>query len=146
MPRPTHAQGRPGTAVIPADWAATHQVPATKTMVGATATLRKPGTQQSWSNELEQNVAVPKTPYAVDQPCRAQALAQQARDLVAAEDTETVADYLIVVPASIGPAEKDLITVTCPSDPLLDGRVLEIQQVARGSIRWERDLFCNLID
>lgn len=146
MPRATHAQGRPGTAVIPADWAATHAVPAQKTMVGATASLRKPGTVQDWSDDLEQMVAVPKTPYAVDQPCRALALSQVATEAVTAEDPETVADYLIVVPAALAPAEKDLITITCPTDPLLDGRVLEIQQVIRGSVRWERDLFCNLVD
>jgi hypothetical protein len=146
MPRATHAQGRPGTPVIPTDWAATHQVPAQKTMVGATATLRNPGTVQAWSVPLEQMVAVPKTPYAVDQPCRALALSQQAKEVVAADDPETVADYLIVVPAALEPAEKDLVTIACPSDPLLDGRVLEVQQVVRGSIRWERDLMCNLVD
>lgn len=147
MPRAQHAQGRPGTEVIPADWAATHQPPARKTMVGATATLRVPGTVQDWSPALEQMVAVPKTPYAVDQPCRVQVLAQRANvDVTSAEDTVAVTRYLVVIPVEVETAEKDLVTITCPADPKLNGRVLEVQQVVRGSLRWERDLFCTLVD
>lgn len=146
MPRPRHAQGRPGTAVIPLDWAATHQPVAEKTMVDGLATLREPGTRQAWSPTAEQMEAVAKTPYAVNKPCRVQALSQKANDFTTAEDTETAAMYLVVVPASLNPSEKHLVTITGTPDATLNGLVLEVQQVVRGSIRWERDLFCTLVD
>lgn len=146
MPRPRRSHGRPGTEVIPARWATDHQPVAEKTMVGAKATFRKPGTQQSWSAEQEQMIAVPKTPYAAGLRCRAQALPTQARDVVAAEDTETVAAYLITVTADLNPLEGDLVQLDVCDDPALDGLRLEIQQVVRGSILWERDLMCTLTD
>ena len=109
------------------------------------ATLRQPGTDQAWDTDRADG-PVPKTPYAVDQPCRVQALARRPATSQRADDTETVADYLVVVPAELDPAEQDLVAVTGTDDPLLDGRRLEVQQVVRGSIRLERDLFCTLID
>lgn len=141
--RPTQSQGRPGTPVIPAGWEAGHR-PVVEGTLTATASLRKPGTQQSWDPDLEQMVAVPLAPYATG-AARVQALRGEARNITLADDTQVLADYLIVVPASVAPATGDLVTVTASGDPLLDGRVFVIHQVALGTERFERDLFCTLL-
>lgn len=143
--RPTRAQGRPGTPVIPATWAASHRPVVDRTMNG-TAALRHPGTTQTWDDELEQNVEAPLDPFATVS-CRVQALATQARPVVTAGDREVVAQYLVVVPASTGTSELlelDLVTLTDTGDPLLDGRTLTVAQVVYGTERFERDLFCTL--
>jgi hypothetical protein len=144
MPRSTQAQGRPGTPVIPTKWEAGHRPVAEKTMTAAIS-LRVPGTVQAWSDPDEQMVAVPKDPYFTG-VCRVQALATQAAEVSIVEDPETVAGYLITVPATVSPAEKDLATITVAGDPVLDGRVLVIRQVVTGSLRFERDIFCTLAD
>lgn len=144
MPRERRSQGRPGTAVIPARWAESHRPVADKTMT-ATAAVRKPGTVQAWSDVEQQNVTVPKVPYYTG-PCRVQALATQAREVVVAADDETVASYLITLTAATELAESDLVRVTDSGDPLLDGHSLRILQVVTGSLRFERDLFCTLTD
>lgn len=142
--RSRQATGRPGTPVIPANWEAGHRVVVEKTLRG-TASLRVPGTVQTWNPVTEQNDLTPHEPYATP-GCRVQALRGESRRVVVAEDLEVVADYLIVIPADITPAGTDLVTVTGTGDALLDGRVFEIQQVELGTERFERDLFCTLTD
>lgn len=142
MPRPTRAQGRPGTPVIPTQWAAGHRPVVDKTGT-AGCKLRKPGTTQQWDPDTDQNLSVPYDPY-YDGTARVQALATQAREVTVAADPETIAQYLIVVPASVSPATDDLVEIADSGDPLLDGQVLRIVQVAMGSLRFERDLFCVL--
>jgi hypothetical protein len=142
--RPVQAQGRPGTAVIPTGWEASHRPVAEKTMTAAIE-LRHPGTRQEWSDALEQMVAVPHDPY-YSGTCRVQAMATKALNVAVAEDPETVASYLITVPATVAPSELDLGTIADSGDALLDGRVLVVDQVVLGSVRFERDLFCTLAD
>lgn len=144
MPRKTRAQGRPGTRVIPLGWEDGHRVVAEKTMT-ATVALRHPGTTQEWSTELQENVETPLAAYATTR-CRVQALATQAPAVVAAEDTETVAKYLLTVPDGLASLEGDLATVSDAGDSQLDGRTLRVEQVIRGSLRFERDLICTLTD
>ena len=143
--RPRRAQGRPGTAVIPAGWAVSHRPVVEKTQATA-ITLRHPGTTQEWSQELEQNVEVPLDPYFTG-TARVQALATQARPIVTVGDREVVAQYLVTIPVDTGaaePAELDLVAVSDSGDPALDGRTLLVAQVVRGSLLFERDLFCTL--
>lgn len=144
MPRPTHAQGRPDTRVIPADWNTTHAPVVTKAARG-TCSIRPPGTTQTWSDSLDQMVATPKTAY-FDGPCRIQALGNQARQPITAGDKETVAEYLIAIGLDeADPVEGDHITIKTGDDALA-GQVLRINRVARGTERFERDLFCTLIN
>lgn len=92
----------------------------------------------------------PHPPYAVDVPCRVQALTDDARQAFTAEDTAVVTRYLLTVPADMedlaGLAVGDLATPTSTGDPLLDGRALRIDDIVRGSLLVERDLFCTLTD
>lgn len=132
--------------MFPARWAA-GLAPVVARSQTATAVLRKPGTVQAWDDDLEQNVQVPRPPYATT-PARVQVLATQARPVITVGDREVIAQYLITVPltagAAVQPEELDLIAVSDTGDPALDGRTLLIAQVGRGSVLIERDLFCTL--
>lgn len=146
--RAQRAQGRPGTAVFPPSWSASHGVVAAKTMT-AVVNLRKPGTTKTWSDELEQNVPVKNTAYAEDQAARVQAQRRVARhEIEAAEETLHVAGYLVTLTfdrdVAEEPAVADLIDVTASDDPLLTGHTLRVLEVVHGSLRFERDLFCTL--
>jgi hypothetical protein len=140
------AQGRPGTQVIPDGWAAAHQPVVEGTLVDATVELRDPNMRStSWSEGSQQVETTPAGPYWTG-GARIQILAQQGKQPVVAEDQESVANYLVVVPASVTPVEGHRVKVTASDDPALTGKSLRVITVARGSHRWERDLFCELTD
>ncbi|MDN4173922.1 DUF6093 family protein [Nocardioides sp. SOB77] len=141
MPRRLHT-GRPGTRALPAGWAAAQQPVVETTMLDATVALREPGTTQDWSEADQENVATAKPAYWTG-GARIQALAA-GRTVVTADDPEATADYLISVSAAVAPIETHLLTVTASSDPALTGRTFTVDQVVRGSHRFERDLFCTL--
>jgi hypothetical protein len=148
MPRPARAQGRPNTAVIPADWDTSHAPVATKTM-RALVSLRHPGSQAgAFDDTTQQRPDVPLAAYATDVPARVQAQKSTAiRGIVdAAEETLHVAGYLVTLPLDTSAEIKaeDLIQVGSSTDPLLTGRTLRVVDLVRGSERFERDLFCIL--
>lgn len=88
----------------------------------------------------------PQTPYATSVRARIQPLAARGRDVVqSADETVTIPGYLVVVDAGQDPETGHTVKVTkCPDDETLVGRVLHVDQVARGSEIFERDLFCTL--
>lgn len=143
MPRPRQATGRPGTEVIPRNWETAHRVVFERTMRGRVA-LRITGTRQNWTGT--HNDLVDNDPYAADVPARIQALSGQARVIQLADDTETIADYLVAIPAEHAPKAGHLVDVTASGDAALTGRTLRIEKVATGTERFERDLFCTLDD
>lgn len=139
------AQGRPGTEVIPTGWAAQHRPVVEKTMVDAIVELRDPTGLVSGWDEASEQVKASASPAYWSGGARVQILDQQGKQPVAAEDPESVANYLIVIPADVAPVEGHLVKVTAVDDQALQGRSLRILTVARGSEMWERDLFCELI-
>lgn len=143
------AQGRPGTEVIPTGWAAAHQPVVEGTMVDAEVSLRDPDAppvSSAWDPVTEQMVTVLAGQYWTG-GARIQILAQQGKQPVVADDQESVANYLIVVPAAVSTVvEGHLVKVAESDDPALTGKTLRVVTVARGSHRWERDLFCQLTD
>lgn len=145
MPRPV-GYGRPGTKVIPDDWAANHGVIVDSTHSGTVA-LREPGgTPGGWDEEAQQTGTVPHAAYATI-PCQVHALAGESRVVLTADDVEIVADYLLTVSRSVdGALEGHLALVTDTGDAALDGKTLEIVRVARGTDRFQRDLYCTLTD
>jgi hypothetical protein len=145
-PRATRSQGRPDTPVIPTDWGTSHAPVVEKTMPGTVALRLPGGTPGGFDTETQQTGLTPHAAYATV-ACRIQALAGEARVVATADDEETSADYLIAVPRSVHQVrEGHLGKVTDTGDPALDGRTLSVVQVARGTHRFERDLFCTLID
>lgn len=134
--------GRPGTRVVPAALEGAYRTVVARTLT-ARCTLRRPGTVSVWDPASEQNRLAPHPPY-YDAAARVQALGTQARQVTTADDEVVQANYLVVVPATVSPAGGDLVHVTDSGDPLLDGRTLLVREVATGSVRAERDLFCTL--
>lgn len=142
--RPTQLTGRPGSRVIPPNWGRNHQPVLETTMLDATCELRPPGSQQLWDPDLEEMVAVPKSAYYAG-GCRIQAMTNDARQAVAADDPETVTRYLITLPAGVDEAAiGHLLKVTASDDDALTGRSLTVADVILGSHRFERDLICTL--
>ena len=151
MPRPTRAQGRPGTEVIPAQWQESHGVVAAKTMT-FTVNLRHPGTTMAYDHSVGHSVATPLAPSPTNVPTRVQAHRETAQDSerVQGEESVRVTGYLVTLPLSTdltGLATGDLIDfpADCP-DPLLAGAHLRIVDLIRGSLRFERDVFAVIND
>jgi hypothetical protein len=140
------ATGRPGTRVIPTDWEATNR-PAVEATMTATIAWRIPGgTKGPFDEDTGTYPTVPNTPYTTV-PCRVQAMATMARRVENAEQAMTVAGYLVTVPAATtGIRVGHLGHVTGTGDPDLDGHDLHVDDVVRGSLRFERDLFCTLTE
>lgn len=149
--RPQQALGRPGTPVIPADWQQAHGAVAAKTMT-ATVNLRHPGSTKTFNTTTRRSEFTPLAPYATAQAARVQAQTSRAVQAgqEAAEETLQVAGYLVTLTldrtTDQEPSVGDLVDVTASGDPLLTGRSLKIHDVVRGSLRFERDLFCTLVD
>lgn len=153
MPRSVRSQGRPNTAVIPADWGASHAPVVTRAMRARVA-LRKPGTiPGGWDEALQQTVATPHPTYWAG-TARVQALSGEAAVVVDADDVEQVADFLVQVPydAPASIAAGDLLTVVAPmppdvaadaTDPAQVGSVWQVTTVRTGSERFTRDLYCS---
>lgn len=149
--RPQQALGRAGTPVIPPGWQQAHGAVAAKTMT-ATVDLRKPGSTQAFNTTSRRTEYTPNAAYATDQAARVQAQTSRAvqRGEEQVEETLQVSGYLVTLTfdrtADQEPATGDLVDVKTSDDPLLTGRTLRIHDVVRGSLRFERDLFCNLVD
>lgn len=151
MPRPVRAQGRPGTSVIPADWADSHRPVIAKTL-GATIAFRHPGgTTGPLDPDTDQPTYVPNPPYQTGK-CRIQVLARadQQKTDVADQPVQKVG-YLVVVdttdedlahPITVDDLG-DITAVDANGDPTLVGRTLVVDSIARGSIVWERDIYCT---
>jgi hypothetical protein len=138
--------GRAGTAVIPATWETAHRVVLERTMRGRVS-LRVPGPTQTWSDADQENNTTPIPPYATDVPARVLQLNGEAKVIRTGEDTELVVDFLVAVSADRDDvATGHLVQVTDATDALLVGTTLSVQHVGVGTERFERDLYCNVID
>lgn len=129
------ATGRPGTRVIPDGWADAHQTALAGTRT-ATVALRHARTTRD-----------PAAPYAAGIPARIQALLAGGKTAEVASDTVSVRGYLVTLPLDQTAAAVkagDLIDVTTADDPQLTGMTLHVQDVVRGSLLFERDIFCTL--
>ncbi|MBA2952115.1 hypothetical protein GON03_19050 [Nocardioides sp. MAH-18] len=134
--------GRPGSPVIHPDWQTAPQSISAATGTAA-CTIRHPGTTQTWSDAAQENVAVPNPPYYAG-TCRVEELDTQARQILAADDPETIARYSVTIPATELGAINDLVNVTGSGDQLLDGQTLKVVSIELGSLRFERVLYCVL--
>lgn len=148
--RPQRAYGRPSTTVFPPNWA-TDLRPSAEGTQTSPCTIRHPGSVQTWSAALEQNVETPNDPYFTGL-CRVQALiGSHPLEADAAGEAMAVSGYLVTVPATVTPQVGDLVTVASiasgatVADPMLDGTTLVVRDIAVGSQVVERDLYCTPI-
>lgn len=151
--RPQRAYGRPGTAVIPPDWGASHAPVAAGTMTARVSLHHTGGTiTYQWSDAEQRNVPTLPAAYATDVPARLQANRETSRgdDAVSAEESIKVSGYLISLPLDGDGVDEiavgDTIAVTTSDDPELEQITLRVVDIVRGSLRFERDVFASVND
>jgi len=142
MPRAKRAFGRPGTRVVPKNWEANHAPVLTTTR---TATVDIFGPSAAGAVEVNDDLTVTgsdPTPLAANQTARIQALSsQETRDLVGDQE-QVSAGYLVVVDFALDVPFKAVVHVKVCTDTSLVDKRLVVRKIARGSLRWERDLWC----
>lgn len=144
MPRPVRAQGRPGTRVFPTDFEASHAVVVAK---AATATVTIYAPAQVGASTMNADFSF--TPTAAAEPlhndvgARIQALNGQETAALVGDQQQITTAYLVVVDWDLEVPHNAIVQVTTCTDPsLLGDRRLIVRRNTRGSIRWERDLYC----
>ena len=142
MPRPTRAQGRPGTRVIPVNWERDHAPVVDKTFTAGVQifdpyTGTEPVLQAGYTYSAGAAGAPIYTGNARIQVMNAQA----AADIVGDQEQLTTVYLVVIERAADVPVGSRVVVAT--GDPMLtDGRHLIVRKAAAGSLRWERDLWC----
>lgn len=148
MPRPTQAQGRPGTCVIPANWGAAHGDVVRRALTAA-VTIGPSYADLQWNDETGQMDA-----YAADAlytgPASLMPVSDTARILTVVEDPTSTRVYDITLDRALEGADlveaEHVITVTGCDDALLAGKSLVVTAIERGSQRFSRVLLALLND
>jgi hypothetical protein len=149
MPRPTQAQGRPGTPVIPAGWQAGHAPVITRALMNAAVTIGPAGGTTGWNEgagqtETEAAAAVYAGAAAI------MAVSDTSRILTVVEDPTSTRVYDVTL--SLDAAGVDLvvpghvITVIASDDPALTGKTLTVSGIERGTERFSRVILALLND
>lgn len=141
MPRPTHAQGRPGTAVFPPDWQNTAAAVVTTTLDCAVK-VGAAGTTPQWVPERNQTETVAAAPVYAGPASITPASESGEQQTTAAEDIVPSREYEVkLLHAATGVEVGHFVTVdVCPDDPMLVGRRLRVTGVKKGSRRFSRVL------
>jgi hypothetical protein len=154
MTRPQRSYGRPGTAVIPEGWGASHAQPVAGRFT-ATVNLRAPGSTTTWVDDPDggHTEVTPLAPFATGVPARIRPIGAGGGPGEQAVDVKVqVAGYLVSLPLDadgvdlvvVDAESSTLVDVTASDDVMLTGRSLRVQDVERGSLRVERTLLCVL--
>lgn len=147
MTRPTQAQGRPGTVVVPPEWAASHAVVVDKTHA-STVSIGTAGGPPAWNSTTKQTETAAAPPVYAG---RASIMAVSNKDhLEQVVDDPTVSRiYEVTLPyaASALVAVGHVVTVASTDpDPALAGSALRVTAIERGSRRFSRVLLAVLLD
>jgi hypothetical protein len=145
MPRPTRSQGRPGTPVIPKDWETSHAIVATKTMTG-TCRIRPQATsnvEPVMNADLSYDTSTADAAIYTG-PCRIQELKTRDTGATVGEQDLRIANYLVTIGRDAGdiPVGALVEVISSTDATLASPRRLVVRTVARGTLRWERDLHC----
>ena len=144
MPRPTRAQGRPGTQVISADWETSHAPVVRKTCTATCKVWAAADNAPSINADLSYDAASDTVLYTGS--CRIQVLNIGDSTRTLGEEYQAKAGYLVVIDRDANSTidRGCVVEVTASSDPslLAAGRRLAVARVDRGSLRFERDLYC----
>jgi hypothetical protein len=130
--------------VIPANWEESHAVVVGKTFTADVIVWAAADDSPSINADLSYSTASDTQLY--DDTARIQVLNIGDSSKVFGEEYQSKAGYLVVIDRE---ADSDIdrgcvVEVTKSSDPSLleAGRRLAVARVDRGSLRWERDLYC----
>jgi hypothetical protein len=148
-----HHTGSGRRRVIPKDWGRDH-APVVATSRNAVGSLRHASPadtnpDDSWATSDQSTHVTPGATYASNVPARIQSLITHRSDTDrdVAEEILTSASYLVTIDIDWPVREGDLYAVDqCDGDTTLQTRLLRIEHVVRGTERFERDLFCNLLE
>ena len=141
MSRDLH-HGRPGSKIIPTDWAAQHRPTAEQTMGTALCEIRKPSTLGSLNTTTGQHAVTPGV-LVYSGKCRVVRLAQADRQERVAEQLSSLADYMVTLPTiAIGIRPGHKVTFTAGDDADLLDLTMTVVATVTGSHIWERDVFC----
>lgn len=132
----------PATEVIPDGWAEHHR-PTIHGSMTATCTITTGGSG-GWTPGGGPTPGTATTLYSG--PCRVQALNSGANAVDAAGQLTVERPYLVAVDAAAAdiPAGARVHVTTCPDDAHLVGKTLTVADPKYGSLRFERDLLCDL--
>jgi hypothetical protein len=132
---------RPGSQVIHPGWSAHHQPVAVGTMTARCTIDREGDGPPVWNDDTGAYDPIARVVLHADVPCRIQQW-RQPQEATTGQQELTTHHYLIPVPASITDAAVgQQVLITASSDDLsLVGRRLDITDIQRGSLAWERDL------
>lgn len=149
MPRPRQAMGRPGTPVIPADWAESHsRIVARAVATASKVKIGPPGGASHWDEGLGRTVTDPAT-AVYDGTAELMAVSDTARALTVVEDPVKQRVYDVTLPYVVGAGITPEMVITVAAgdpDPTLAGRTLRVHAVERGSRRFSRVLLAVLLD
>lgn len=149
MPRPTQAMGRPGTPVIPADWARSHsRVIDRATEYASSVRIGPAGGAQEWDEGLGRTVTAPASSVYAGR-ASLMPVSDSARALTVVEDPVKQRVYDVTLPYDAGTGIEDDMVITVDAtdpDPTLAGRTLRVHAVERGSRRFSRILLAVLLD
>lgn len=145
-----HHTGSGRRRAVPVDWGANH-APVVAGVRNAVGTLHRAPEDDAggWDPETRTTTPDTGTAYAEHITARIQSLVTHRSDaqVVVAEDVVITASYLLAVDRDIAAVEGDWFTVeTCAGDSDLVDRILRVEHVVLGTERFERDLFCNLLE
>jgi hypothetical protein len=134
----------PSGRVIHPAWSEHHR-PVVASTLTAACTITTTGTPGDWDPTTGPTPGTEDTLYPSG-PCRIQALDNATGEADAAEQNVTVSLYLVVIPWDAGPIVTGarVHVDTCSDDVQLEGMELTVQAVRHASLRWERDLICEL--
>lgn len=146
MPRPRQAQGRPGTAVMPAVWSAGHR-PVVEAAFTASCEMRRPGDASTILDPTTGKTTRVPRPVHYAGPCSVEVLSAGEQEALTGDQQVTTVGYRVSIAYDVAPELRvdDLVKVTAVDDngdPTLVGRVLKVLSFARGSVAWERDINC----
>lgn len=144
MPRASRSQGRPGTTVVPPNWETDHATVVAKTLTAVVEIRPRASMPATINDDLSYTPAASPAP-AYSGRARIQVLNGEESVKVLGEQVRATVAYLVVIDRSAGPIERGhMVKVLAASDPTLlePGRRLVVERLDRGSLRWERDLYC----
>lgn len=141
MPRPTHAMGRPGTQVFPADWTDTHAA-VVDTTLDCAVRIGVPGALPRWVEERKQTETQAQAPVYAGPASVTPVAEDSGGQPVVAQDVVPIRIYEVkLLHVAIGVQVDHVITIdVCPKDPMLVGRRLRVTGIEKGSRRFSRIL------
>lgn len=132
----------PGSRVIPLGWEAHHAPVAEGAMTG-TCRVQRPSSAATF-NETAHKSEYPTPTVLYTTVGRAQRLPMRGADQSVGDRNVTLQRYQVSIPRDRpAPQINDQVVFTACGDPSLVDLILRVTGSTLGTLRWERDLFCE---